>query len=585
MYQIYADNILLYDPRIVEYAVFNPKCTLEANTAGSASFTIYADHPLYNSGHFKRQMRSIFEIRESGTPIFRGRVRSSETDFNNARYCELEGVLGFLNDSIIAPFQFPQDFTNASSDTNKARFLLNWVLDQHNSQVEKWQQLKLGNVDSEFDGVSLSCQNDDYNTAWAVLSDCLVGSDLGGYLIIRYESDGNYVDYLKDFELYNTQTIEFTKNLLDVTQKIDADSTFTAVMPIGPEIETGEESDSDKPKQRYTIESLPDGNLTDNLVKKGKFIYSESAVNQFGWICMPPSDTTWDADDLVEREEDTPLDEATLLQALLEKGIESLGEGNIALTSTLTVKALDLGFTDVQVQSLKVCRYVEVSSPVHGIESTYRPLTKLDIDMANPQNTNITIGGTSNTLSGISVQNKKSIKNKIANTAAQLVEVKTDVAQVRTQSLVQSTQAIADCSEIILSALKSYVETSNFNEYKNTVTSQLAVLASEITLKFSDTYSTITDVNGDLQQRLNEIYKHFAFDLDGITIGAGEDAVKMNLDNDQLVFSKSGVEIVRLDINNFTPTNVYIKAGGRVRLGNFAHDVDEDGGLSFGKVV
>lgn len=81
-----------------------------------------------------------------------------------------------------------------------------------------------------------------------------------------------------------------------------------------------------------------------------------------------------------------------------------------------------------------------------------------------------------------------------------------------------------------------------------------------------------------------EIYKHISFDADGITIGSVENGISMNLDNDQLVFSKNGVEIVRLDIDNFTPTNVYIKSGGRLRLGNFAFEVDSGGVPSFVKV-
>lgn len=148
----------------------------------------------------------------------------------------------------------------------------------------------------------------------------------------------------------------------------------------------------------------------------------------------------------------------------------------------------------------------------------------------------------------------------------------------------QITSITRNTEQILMSALQSYVETADYEEFQETMKSELAVLASEISMKFTTLTDRLTTVEGDTVEKFTEIYKHISFDADGITIGSSENAIRMNLDNDQLVFSKNGIEIVRLDIDNFTPVNVYIKAGGRLRLGNFAWDVFEDGVPAFAKV-
>ena len=48
MYQIKCDDYVLYDPRIDELMLLNPKCKLAVNTVGGASFTILAKHPYYD---------------------------------------------------------------------------------------------------------------------------------------------------------------------------------------------------------------------------------------------------------------------------------------------------------------------------------------------------------------------------------------------------------------------------------------------------------------------------------------------------------------------------------------------------------
>ena len=111
MYQIRCDDYVLYDPRDDDLIVNNPKCKLEVNTVGEASFDIYANHPYY--GHL-RKMRSVFEILQDGKPIFRGRMTDDTVDFDNIKAVDIEGVLAYFNDSIIRPFVYPDDVSASS---------------------------------------------------------------------------------------------------------------------------------------------------------------------------------------------------------------------------------------------------------------------------------------------------------------------------------------------------------------------------------------------------------------------------------------------------------------------------------------
>ena len=79
----------------------------------------------------------------------------------------------------------------------------------------------------------------------------LYGSSLGGYLRIRYEDDGKYIDYLSDFVRESGQKIEFGENLLDYSQEVSALDIATAILPLGAKNEeTG---------NRLTIETVNGG--------------------------------------------------------------------------------------------------------------------------------------------------------------------------------------------------------------------------------------------------------------------------------------------------------------------------------------
>ena len=565
MYQIKCDDYILYDHRDERLTVLNPKCKLEVNTCGSASFTILSNHPYYGS---LKKLKSIIEIQQDGEAIFRGRMTNDSRDFYNQLSVDLEGVLAFTNDSIINPFKWPEDYPIWSDGTNVVEAFLSCMLDEHNAQVEPWQQLKLGTVTVADPNNYITRSSDKHLSTWEVLKTKLFESSLGGYLCIRYEEDGNYVDYLSEFPLTNTQTITFGENLLNMKNDSSATETYSAILPVG--------------KDGLTLESLEDGDLSPDLVKKGQFIYSKSAVADYGWVCVPIAESTW-----------SDVTEAGNLQ---RNAMNHLSGTAMLMSNTITAKAVDLHFTDEQIQSFRIYRNVSVNSPVHGVNDATYPLLKLDIDILNPQNTDITVGSTTRTLVDINAKRENTVDVLIqhaVNTLRDFIEdTKIDIqddldgmeGSLQQTILDQRTAMLQDAESVMFAALEDYVETSDYEQYKQSVSNQFEMTAEQTTLQFERTESHIENVSGDLQQINEKVIKHFEFTENGLVIKAGNNAMQLLLDNDVIRFTKNGQEFGWWDGVNFHTGNIVVDVNERAQFGNFAFVPRSDGSLSFLKV-
>ena len=550
MYQVKCDGFPLLDLRVEKLILVNPKVKVEVNTVGEGSFTIYKNHPYY--GKLKKK-KSVVEVSDEIGAIFRGRITEDTRDFNNGKAVDLEGAMAFFNDSIVPPYNFPEDFIEdaeyieAAESGNVVDFFLGWLISNHNSQTQPFQHFKKGVVTVADPNNYITRSETSMPKTWDVLKSKLFDSALGGYLCIRYEEDGNYVDYLSEFTLTNTQDIEFGKNLLDLKHGSDATTTYSAIIPIGAEIEVSAASaiaeegettaETSTTKVKLSLESIADGAVTDDIYKitlgNGLHaLYSKRAVEEYGWICSPVSNTTWN--------------DVTEVQNLLTKGKEWLITQGMMLKDTVEITAVDLHITDEDIRSFRIYRKINVNSLPHGIENSYN-LTKLDIDILNPQNTKITVGETKLTLTDYNNKEHSSNIEKIQEAFKDIAENRSQVTETQKQMILQKTEVINTCNSIILGALDSYVETGNFEEYKETVSSQLKLVADQLELKFTETIQQIENVNGDLQEKFNTITKYFTFDIDGLTIGQVDNPNKVVIDNDEISILVNGIVVQKFD--------------------------------------
>ena len=524
---------MLYDPREDDLIVNNPKCKLEVNTVGSASFTIYATHPYYNYLH---KLRSGIEITQENDTIFRGRITDDTKDFDNKKVVNVEGKMACFNDSVVKPFAFPDDFVGdegyetAKASGNVVEFFLNWLIENHNAQVEDFQQFKLGDVTVSDPNNYISFSNNDYASTWSTLESKLFKGSLGGYLCIRYEDDGDYIDYVHDFEFTNVQRIEYGENLLDISTESDASATYSAVLPLGMKHKDIDEASDDE--SRLTIEGLKNGAITEDIVKQGDTLYSKSAVEKFGFIYAPTKDTTF---------EDVSL--ATNLQ---NRGIEFLTNTAVKLKNTITISAVDLHFSDDEIEAFRIYRNILVNSQPHDHEGLYR-LTKLDIDILNPQNTKITLGDTTQTLTDINANIRQNLGETVKTIKIQSEGQQVDITEIQQTITAQSSSMVTTCENIILGAAQTFVETSDLSSFEETVNAQLKLMADSMTLNFTQITDRIDNVDGDLQEKFNKITKYFSFDIDGLTIGQTDNPYKVVIDNDRYSMMVNGVEVLWLD--------------------------------------
>ena len=547
MYQLKYKNYILYDPRLADekLIVRDPSVKLAVNKAGGMSFTVGAEHPYLSN---LRRMSGLVELLDGTFPIYRGRITSDIKDFYGAHKIETEGIMAVLNDSIIPPFNFPGDFEDdtaykaAAASGNVVEFFFRWILSQHNAQVTAEQQIKPGVVTVSDPNNYITRSSEEYATAMTTISDKLLKSSLGGNLLIRYEDDGNYLDYYAALPLTNTQTVEFAENLLDLSSETDGADIYTAILPEG--------------KDGLTIGNLPDGDLTDDLVKSGKIIYSKSGVATYGRITRH---IKWD--------------DVTVDTNLRAKAKAALADNGLSMPETITCKAVDLGWQE-GIQHFRVGRMTALVSTPHGYSASY-PLMELSPDIIDPGNTQITLGATQHTYTGSQIDAARNVGNRIESTRKELTDrVDGSASQVILATQQQITDLQHNVNSIILSALENYVETGDFNSYKEEVGTKLSVLTDQLSIDITKVTERINNVNGDLQAKYDSITKAFRFTSDGLIIGESGNEILLRLDNDVLQFVRNNTPELQITAEGVEATRVKVSI---LIIGNVIHQADENG--------
>lgn len=564
MMRILCDGEVLYDPQDPTLQLGAPKVKFQTGAADSASFVMYPDHP---RASVPQKLKSTFEIADDMEILFRGRLIDDEKDLYNARMMRLEGALAYLNDSVIRPFAFPEDFLKdpdyieAAESGNVVAFFLDWILAQHNAQVADDRKLKLGNVTVEDPNNYITRGADDYKTAWTIAKDKLFSSALGGYLYARYATDATYVDYVSAFAQTAPQEVVFAENLVDLNQTADAEETYSVVLPLGAK------ADEEDGGARLTVSELPDGDVTSDIVKQGDQLYSRAAVAAYGRICAPTEDTTWD--------------DVALAQNLQSKAAAYLANTAAKQTQTIEISAADLHFTDDEIRAFRPYQKVIVKSPPHGLSESY-DLTSLTLNLAAPQDTRLTLGATQRTLTDQNAAGRQSTDQKIEDVQRDVKGTAKDVSALSQRVTQQSTSIIQDAQQIIVQALADYVTTSDYETFRQTLETTLSVMAGQIELNFKTTTDQLNTLDGDVQRFFNEQQKYIRFVDGNIVLGEKGNEITLTIMHDRISFTQDNLEVAY-----FADHKLYIQDAEFLRsviVGSFAFQPAQNGSLSFRKV-
>lgn len=337
----------IYHPRNPHLMLVDPKLTLEDSAAGRLTFKIYEGNLNY---HTIRKLYPLLSVIRDGRTLFKGRVVSDKKDFYNGKSVEVEGKLAFLNDSYMEPFSF----------SGSPAELFRMIVENHNAQVMEWQRFKVGAVTVVDNNDYIVRSSENILNSWNALKDKCFRSSLGGHVRIRYEEDGDYIDWLSDYDTVSRQSIEFAKNMIDMSSERDATETYTAIRPVGAEVDD----------VKTDIASVNGGK---------NFIVNGEKAAEYGIIYAPEGESTWP--------------DVTLPENLLKKAKEKLYGSFITLKETYEIKAVDLNLTDPAIEALDICEYVPVVSRPHGVNGRYL-LSKAQLCIAAPQNSVFYLGAT-----------------------------------------------------------------------------------------------------------------------------------------------------------------------------------------------
>ena len=338
MYTIYADDALLYSPGDEELSVLSPVLETQCNAAGTLTFVLLPEHPMYSALH---KMRTRIDVRQDDEIIWRGRVLETETDFYRQKTVTCEGELTYLVDSVLHPYKLA-DYDGTAAG------LFRLYLTRHNEAVSEAQQFQIGDVDIE---TLSSVENTGYGNTWDEISDNLIDIH-GGFLRIRYDGDVRYLDWAKESGTSCGQVIRFGENLLDLSEYVSASEVVTCLIPYAGQ------SDS-----KITIASVNGGK---------DYIEDAAGIALYGRIWGVTEFDTKDAAKLLE-----------MAKANLQKRLKE--------TITITISAVDLHLLDVNAESFHVGDKVRVVSPPHGIDAEYT-CTAISLDLVNPDQSEYTFG-------------------------------------------------------------------------------------------------------------------------------------------------------------------------------------------------
>ena len=381
MFSAYADDKLFYSPRLLNegYAITEPQATLELNKAGSFTFNLPSINPMYSS---LKKLKTIITIREDDEVLWKGRVLNDAKDFYNTKAVTCEGELAFLNDIQYEPHDYSKKGIKMGEYFKK-------LIEHYASECSEERMIKLGNVRGAFTDVLIYPKTTDYTNVWNLISGNLIGastgkvgknevdlSDYDRYLYIRREKGVSYIDFVEDIGKASSQIIEFGKNLLDLSEYVDASNVYTQIIPLGK---------ADSKGKRIDIK----------LVNGGKnYLQSDSAIALFGKI---QKSVIWE--DVTNRN--------TLKangQRMLNKAVE--------MAIKITIRAFDLHRINVNTDKIDFGDKVHVVSLPHEISSDFL-CSKIAYTLDNLENTEYTFGLDFETMSGSFASYKRTYQYKM----------------------------------------------------------------------------------------------------------------------------------------------------------------------------
>ena len=512
------------------------------NTIDSFSFAILPSNAGFDAINDFRTLVSVYNETKKRFE-FQGRILYSSRTMDASGFISKEVIcesfLGFLCDSQ-QKYVAEQNWTVTG--------LLSHIIEQHNLQVEEYKRFTIGEVTvtDPNDNLYLGIQREN---SWQTITNKLIKT-LGGEITFRVVDGVIFLDYLKERGAMRSTEIAMSRNMKSITREDNPADYISRLVPYGVKLKDSEGNDTE---ERLDITSVNNGI---------EYIESEEAAAMFGI-----------------RYGTVIFDDVTTASNLLSKAKAYLAENN-KVQIKYSISALDLSLIGLDIDDFDVCNYHPIKNPLLGIDDVAR-IIKKTVDVVDEIRSTFEVGDNLKSLSDLEIERNQEIKNAVQRIESARSDLKAFVTSEVAQSadslqeivVEQNTTVMNDFEQILFTALQAYTETSDLETYKETVSSQLQLLAEQMTLKFTETSNHIEEVNGTLQSQLNTVTKYFSFDIDGLTIGQVDNQNKVVIDNDKISILVNGVVVQSFDAQGqaIIPELTISK-----RLNLFGYVIEED---------
>lgn len=368
-----GEQTIIHEPGSSEIKVDAAKISREKNKFASLTFDIYPENPgFYALVPFATKI--VVTNIETAETVFDGRVIQPAPEMDGdgiVKYTvTCEDFMGYLVDSM-------QDYVeethySGSGSQNGLQQFLSVLLNKHNSKVEDYKKVYLGDVTLQtFETSTGVTKAISRGTTWDNISDKLLDS-FGGEMRVRRGSDGKlYLDYAEHLGTTRATRIEIARNMQEASREIDFNSTITRLYPYGAKQKTTE---VDENGQEVEVET--EERLTIASINGGKeYIDDAEAVEKYGII-----------------EGYAEFDDITTVQNLLTRGQEYLGQLNLIPTNH-SFTALDLSYLGLDIDDFQLYDSYPCYNPLIDIDETLE-ITGQTIDISEPMNSTIDMGET-----------------------------------------------------------------------------------------------------------------------------------------------------------------------------------------------
>ena len=545
-----ATGAIVYDPRLDNAILIDPRLHQKANSFGSLDCIMYSNHSEFSNLQKRRTIYSVYKD-DASNPSWKGILIDGGDGLNPSINLYFEDFMSVLRDSMQDAFVF----------TGQPIAFLTLLIEAHNAQVQPWQRITLGNVTVTDPNDYVRRSSESELSTWDVIKTRLIDT-LGGYVRMRYEDGVNYLDYLlgdtvktDPYLNTSTQTIEFGENLKEFSRVVSAANTYTACIPKGAKVDQYDD-EGVLHSVALTIESVNDGS---------KYLIDEEAVALYGFRCAPISETTWD--------------DVTVPSNLKTKGLTWLQGNAVKLSNTIKLSAYDLRHLGVASDSYDHLDYVPVSVYPLEIEALYL-LTEITVPLDDPSELAISLGETSLSLADRQQQSASQLHQAIDSVTQSIPgQIQTGVQNELVETVTSLQTLIEQTGSSILTQVSEiYTSTSSFEEFQSQVSTMLTQTATSFEMQFTTIESQITDLNGSMTSRFSEINKYIRFVDGNILLGEDGNPLILKITNERISFYYNNVEIAY-----FSAGRLYVdklEAITSLTLGDFAFGPDSSRGMA-----